>query len=226
MNRWIIWIGASLMFSIIVRPLAAEDFTGVNGAPNWKVYDYNGSSKQLRSRVPTLIQSGGIAFDFLYTPSTALLVTSFPGYRGSLLGNLTGTVSATVAVEAITGTVFDYYGEPSCGGTNAYVRFFFEKDTAGDFSETNYWWSNPVHVNLSDLESGKVIAAALSDGSQWSDFYGHFGNDPAYSAAFSAALSDVGMIGLSFGGGCFFENGVGIATGVGSFQLLNFSVSH
>lgn len=206
MNRWIICIGASIMFSLVVGPLAAEDFTGANGAPKWKVYDYNGSAKELRSRVPSLIQTGGIGFDFLYTPSTALLVTSFPGYRGSLLGSLTGTVSATVAVTAIPGTVFDYSGEQSCGGTNAYVRFFFEKDTSGEFSETNYWWSNPVDVNLSDLVgTSMTISASLSDGSKWSDFYGHFGNDPAYSAAFNAALSDVGMIGLSFGGGCFLK---------------------
>jgi hypothetical protein len=228
MNRWIIGIGASIMLSTVVSPLVAEDFTGVNGAAKWKVYDYNGSGKQLRSRVPSRIQNGGIAFDFLYTPSTALLVTSFPGYRGSLVGNLTGgSVSATMAVAAISGTVFNYYGEPSCGGTDAYVRFFFQKDTSGEFAETNYWWSNPLHVNLTDLENGNVtIGVPLSDGSKWSDYYGHFGNDPAYSAAFNAALADVGMIGLSFGGGCFFENGVGIATGVGSFQLLNFSVSH
>jgi hypothetical protein len=33
------------------------------------------------------------------------------------------------------------------------------------------------------------------------------------------------MIGLFFGGGCFFENGVGTADGSGVFTLASLSVS-
>lgn len=64
-------------------------------------------------------------------------------------------------------------------------------------------------------------------GGEWSDYFGHFGNNPAYAAAFAAAVKDVQMIGLSFGGGCFFENGVGIVpgTGSGSFRLMDFTVT-
>jgi hypothetical protein len=48
-----------------------------------------------------------------------------------------------------------------------------------------------------------------------------------YAAAFQQAVKDVQMIGVSFGGGCFFENGVGIqpGTGSGSFRLMDFSVT-
>ena len=213
-------------------PLLAEDFSDFNGAPKWKVYDYNRSAKELRSRIPYNAQPGGIAFDFLYTPDTALLGTDHPGYKGSLLGDLTGeTVSAKVGVTVTPGTVFNYYGEPSCGGTEANVRLFFETSTSGKFAETNYWWSNPIHLDLSALEAltlgdKTMTMTAPLDGSQWSDFYGHFGNDPAYSAAFAKAVKDVKFIGLSFGGGCYFENGVGIVagTGTGSFRLVNFSV--
>jgi hypothetical protein len=41
---------------------------------------------------------------------------------------------------------------------------------------------------------------------------GHFGTyDATHTAAFAAAVADVQYIGLSFGGGCFFANGVGVA---------------
>jgi hypothetical protein len=61
------------------------------------------------------------------------------------------------------------------------------------------------------------------DGSNWSDFYGHFGNDPAYAAGFNAAVANVTEIGLSFGGGCFFENGVGTTDGSGTFTLNSYT---
>jgi hypothetical protein len=65
------------------------------------------------------------------------------------------------------------------------------------------------------------------DPQNWSDFYGHFGNDPAYADAFDAAVRNVEFVGLSFGGGCFFQNGVGIepGTGSGTFRLLSFLVN-
>jgi hypothetical protein len=65
-------------------------------------------------------------------------------------------------------------------------------------------------------------SVAIGDGSQWSDFYGHFGNDPAFSGGFAAAVSNVTEIGLSFGGGCFFESGVGAPDA--TFTLTSFTV--
>ncbi len=85
-----------------------------------------------------------------------------------------------------------------------------------------------MSVDLEQLKLGSfTLTANLSDGSQWSDFYGHYGNDPAYAAGFANAVQDVQLIGVSFGGGCFFENGVGIkpGTGSGQFQLLDFTAT-
>jgi hypothetical protein len=63
------------------------------------------------------------------------------------------------------------------------------------------------------------------NGAVWSDYYGHFGNDPAYAAGFQAALGNVTDIGVSFGGGCFFENGVGTTDGSGAFTINTYAVS-
>lgn len=207
----------------------AEDFENQRpGAPKWKVVDYNRVQTH-PARVPDKIP-GGISFKFLNTPDTALLATSHPSYNGSLLGDLTGkNVSATVGVSVTTGTDFDYYGEPDACGRPANVRLYFQTDTGGKFEETDYWWSNPMSVDLDALAAGsdQTITASLANPSSWSDFYGHFGNDPAYSDAFAAAAADVQLIGVSFGGGCFFENGVGIkqGTGSGTFRLMDFSVT-
>ena len=72
-----------------------------------------------------------------------------------------------------------------------------------------------------------MLIATLANPGMWSDYFGHFGSEPAYSAAFLDATKDVQFIGLSFGGGCFFSNGVGIkaGTGSGSFRLTDFTVT-
>jgi hypothetical protein len=153
-----------------------------------------------------------------------LLITNQKAQNPTLLGDLTGkTVTASFTVAGATGPL-SYCGEPdACGGTASYVRFYFETTKAGGFDESQYWWSNPVSWPLANGSSGDI--STTFDGSNWSDFYGHFGNDPAYAAGFAAALSNVTGIGVSFGGGCFFENGVGTSDGSGTFTLNSFSVS-
>src|SRR5215210_218670 len=220
-------LGCALLLAV-PHSVRAEDFESLKpGAPKWKVVDYNRVQTH-PARIPAKIP-GGISFDFLDTPDTALLVTSHPSYNGALLGDLTGkTVSARVGVSVNPTADFDYYGEPDACGRQANVRLYFQTDTGGKFEETDYWWSNPISVDLEALKAGdQTLAASLSDPSKWSDYNGHFGSDPQYTAAFAEAVKDVQSIGLSFGGGCFFENGVGIkqGTGSGSVRLMDFSVT-
>ena len=61
------------------------------------------------------------------------------------------------------------------------------------------------------------------DPSKWSDYYGQFGS--TVPADFAKAVANVTEIGVSFGGGCFYENGVGTTDGSGTFTLNTFSVS-
>ncbi|MFZ0181286.1 MAG: hypothetical protein WAL84_15680 [Candidatus Dormiibacterota bacterium] len=194
-----------------------------SGSSNWKLGYYNTSGRALSmSSVPS--GSALATFNFTTPDNTALLVTTQGSDKSSLLGDDTGlNVSATATISGLTGA-FTYYGEPSCGGTTAYVRYFFTTSKSGGFDETQYWWSNPVSAALT--ANGSVTLPTVSfDGSNWSDFYGHFGTDPLYSDGFNAAVSDVTTIGLSFGGGCFFENGVGTTDGSGTFTLNTFAVT-
>ena len=72
------------------------------------------------------------------------------------------------------------------------------------------------------LAQGSATLTARLDPSEWSDWDGHMGNsDTAHAAAFAEAVADVQQIGLSFGGGCFFANGVGTPNGSGSIALTN-----
>jgi len=197
-----------------------------NSAPKWKVWTYNPSNRAFKGSVPAKDAPNAIAtFPFPVAPDTALLITDHGSYKGTLLGDLTGkTISATVST---AGGPFTYYGAntPSnpCPGT-ATVRFYFQTKSPASFSETDYWWSNPVSLPLNGLTNNPTPMSVSLNPANWSDYFGHFGADPTYLAAFNAAVKDVTSIGFSFGGGCFFENGVGAPTG-GSFTLRSFSVA-
>ncbi|MGZ8845154.1 MAG: hypothetical protein ACXW3C_01685 [Pyrinomonadaceae bacterium] len=163
---------------------------------------------------------------FLETPDTAFLLTSHHSYEGDLLGDMTGKIiQAVVKIEASPTAEFTYYGEPDACGEPASVRFCFETDTREKFRETDYWWST-VSPELQSLNGHNlIIIFPMSFPSGWSDYNGHFASsDPAHEAAFAVVVGNVKKIGLSFGGGCFFANGVGIRPGTGSgfFNLKAF----
>jgi hypothetical protein len=75
------------------------------------------------------------------------------------------------------------------------------------------------------LANGNMTLTDDFNPALWSDYNGHVGNVTGYTAGFYAALSNVTDIGLSFGGGCFFENGVGTTDGSGTFTLNSFMVN-
>jgi hypothetical protein len=210
--------------------LSAPATAADDGAPKWKVWNYNPSGRALSGGVPAATNAGIATFAFPVDPNTALLVTEHGSYKGTLLGDLTGkTISATVSD---SGGPFTYFGEGPggtgtpgnpCPGTPT-VRLFFQTSNAGGFNETHYWWSNPKSLPLNGLTAKTQITESLGFPGNWSDFYGHFGNDPAFSAGYQDAVKNVTSIGLSFGGGCFFENGVGAPNG-GSFTLWSFTAN-
>lgn len=200
------------LIGLMVAAMAAIGFGGVgafaDSPANWQLAD--GSAQGF----------GGIAtFNFSVPDNAHLLYNS---KETDLLGNKLGTpMSATFTVQDVTGT-FTYGGEPSCGGTTGNVRLAFESIPPGaKFAYTNYWWAD-VSPASAVLANGTVTLTILVDPAQaWSDWNGQSSANNA--AAFNAAASDMTVVGLSFGGGCFFENGVGTTDGSGSFTLTNFT---
>jgi hypothetical protein len=178
-----------------------------NPSTNWQLAD---GSAQVTS-------TGVAAFNFSVPDKAHLLYNSKdPALLGGQLGS---TMSASAAVAGVTGT-FTYGGEPSCGGTTGNVRLYFESIPPGaKFAFTNYWWADAAFTTLAD---GSVSLTATVDPAQpWSDWNGQ--PSASNASAFTAAASNITAVGLSFGGGCFFENGVGTTDGSGSFTLNSFS---
>ena len=223
MKRLII-LPALVVAALTVSVTAA---LGASGTSNWHVGYYTASNKTLSYSQAS--NAGLASLNFTNQANTALLVTSQKIKGSGLLGDMTGkSVAATATIGGVNGAV-NYYGEPdACGGTTAYVRYYFETSNASGFNETHYWWSNPV---AAPLANGAVSLAPVSlSGANWSDYYGHFGTDANSdgflgAAAFNTAVKNVTTIGLSFGGGCFFENGVGTTDGSGTFTLNSYTAT-
>jgi hypothetical protein len=132
-------------------------------------------------------------------------------------------VSATFSIDKSAGATFFYDTTDNPCGTPSSTRLFFETSNAGGFDETHYWWSNPTAALL-DTATGQVTITATVNGQNWSDFFGHFGLGP-FADGFEAAASNATGIGLSYGGGCFFANGVGVQNGSATFHLVSYTVS-
>ena len=212
-------IGGAFALSL-VGGLAGPALAAPPTASNWHVGVYTPSGRALSEGQAATVADGLASFQFTTAPNTALLINTQGSQKGSLLGDLTGeTVTATFSISGTS--QFSYYGEGtsanSCNSP-ASARLFFETSNAGGFAPTHYWWSNGV--GFAQLANGTFTLSATISPTQWSDFYGTFGS--AALDGFAAAASNVTGIGLSFGGGCFFENGVGAPDA--SLTLTSFTV--
>lgn len=189
-------------------------------ASSWKLGYYTPSPLGALSMSDAKPGGGIASFDFTDQSNTALLVTSHGAFKGTSLGDLAGTtITAAFTISGAAGP-FTYFGEPDGCNTPASTRLFFQTDNGGGFQFTHYWWSNPVSQTL---ENGTFTLTATVEPTGWSDWNGQPGS--TQTAGFADAASNVKTIGFSFGGGCFFENGVGTADGSGTFTLVSFNVN-
>jgi len=165
----------------------------------------------------------GIAtFDFTAGNKTRLL---YNGRDTSVLGNLSGkTMIANFNVANVSRTAtFTYSGE-TAGSVlpSASVRLYFESIPPGSkFAYTNYWWAD-VTPGSASLANGQVtLTITVNPAEKWSDWNGQ--QSGSNVGLFNAAAANVTAVGLSFGGGYFFENGAGTSDGSGTFTLNSFT---
>lgn len=218
MKRFNILVAAVIMSGVLIAPALASAAPNGPGASNWHLGYYNPSGMAL-SMAQAAPGSGIASFNFTNQDNTALLLNT-QGASGFVGNDLEKTISASIAISNMTGA-FSSYG--TCGSTPPTVRIFFETSySVGGFSYTDYWWSHDATYVLAE---GSATISALVDptSATWSDWNGQSSADN--SAAFSAAARNVTGIGFSFGGGCFFENGVGTSNGSGTFTLTSFDVN-
>jgi hypothetical protein len=200
----------------------------------WTVYDYNPSNQAIAPRnspnsMPATTTGTTTTFQFKAGIYTALLTTTDPSLTGDLSLK---TLSDTISVSGDAATFMTQHNGGNCASNfPAAARFYFRSPSASGPSTgtppagfyTQFWWSNPVNVQLlSGDQAGPTIMAHMSVPSEWSDWNGQNGSNPEVTEAFLEATHKVQAIGLSFGGECFFETGV---TPTSPFTTEQFSSS-
>ena len=210
----------ALLASLCLPPLATISAFGDSGSSPWTVFDYNPSGRALAPRVsagsmPATTTGATTIFQLLPGTFTALLVTNDR--------SMTGDLSGKTLVDTVTWSGTGSFTEQNGGGClpdNQFVRFKITAPSAAGPSVgsppagfyTQFWWSNPVHVNVAGNTGSGTISVPLNwpaAAHQWSDWNGKGNADSLeLTEAFIEATQNVRLVGLSFGGGCFFENGL------------------
>lgn len=217
-------IGALILVGVIAMP------TSVMASSNqWKLGSYTANGGFAFKSAPL----GAFAF-----PTVPAQCSPAPGCEGNtgqgaalllnntgpLTGNLTNkTITVTFNISGATGA-FTYGGEPDASGIAANVRLYWDSASitkAKIFAATNYWWSNPVNVTLANGVGTLTETTALPG--NWSSYNGALGS--ADTSTFLAAVRNVQDIGVSFGGGYFFANGVGTTDGSGTFTVTSITIN-
>lgn len=213
----------------------------MNGS-EWSLFSVtcttNGNCNSHASTADT-IPTGGVFFVFPnagsstsaptyaseFTITFALSLTTSDSITASI--NIPTTCSVTALSPCPTTAFLGNPNGNACGTANT-VRLFFHSTGTNSFP-TQYWWSNPSSYTITTggtLGTTMHIGPVPMNGASWSDFFGKFGTG-AGASGFADAIQNIKDIGLSFGSGCFFANGVGTdaATGTANFELLNYYVA-
>jgi hypothetical protein len=238
-SRTVIWIGILAVLIVLAFTITASAQRKVG---EWFIMTYvpdNNWSVPVPLPV-TQIKGNGVSFDFYPTADRAVLIADISQDRQFAPGKLVGkTLSARIGINATPGATFSYYnndtGNADPGG---FVRLYFQGVNPAltgcepgwhperPDCEAQYWWSNPLHIDLVDLAASgqEITLQALLSPEVWSDRDGHMGNaDAAHIAWFDATVAHATKFGLSFGGGSWWAFGCGVeAPATASFLLYKF----
>lgn len=166
--------------------------------------------------------SGGWYFDFPSAPGSVHYVTAAV--------DMAAVKSVTATIEVITAEnpTFEYALQSNNTCTNpAHVRLLLQQkgdDLSGTNGKQYYrWWSIKAAYKLTS--GSTALTAEVSDPGQWLSVFGERGNSsPAARAGFRQAMSNLGAVGFSFGGGCFYGHGVRVNGGEARFVATSYEV--
>lgn len=221
----------SIILGCLLLWIACHARGGQPPSSPWIVYKW-GNSGQYRPFSAAGVGGDIATFPFPSTGNNvaypALLTTTTVS---EYLGNLSGqTVSATLSVTATGNPDFVWGGLLSGWNTcclPANTRLFISTSAAA-YSNSGYtacpscyWWATSAWVEIAP--TGAVTISALLDPSLWSNAQGQLGTSEP--TAFANAVANVRQIGLSYGGGSFYDVGIAVLNGSGTatFHLLSFS---
>ena len=171
---------------------------------------------------PTPRTGGGWYFDFPTDPNSVHYVLAAVNMAASSYVNASILVTTTGTPEFI----YNLQPNNTCLYP-AHVRFLLQEkgdDLSGRKGKQYFrWWSNSVAYQLASGTAN--LRASLTDLTQWTSVFGEKANaSAAATAGFQQAIANLGSVGFSFGGGCFYGHGVRVSGGGARFTVTNYAV--
>jgi len=101
----------------------------------------------------------------------------------------------------------------------ATCRLMIEQQNDNMSDPNGRWWANASIYNLGSQDNQIISFTIPFTSDQWTNVIGQ-----ANASAFAAALSNIGWVGITFGGQYFAGHGVAIRGGSSKFVLISYSV--
>lgn len=172
-----------------------------------------------------------------YRDAGDLITFDFP-LPNQRVSFLTHPTSGSINGATITATFFIEANNPAYTGANVggcvvpvNVRLYFTSGNAvyklstADKYPNLYWWCSQTGAvaYIEQVDDGALVTlTGTVTPTQWSNANGQSASSQL--AGFNTAANSPKHIGMAFGGGCFFDTGVGISSGSSTFHLLTFEV--
>jgi hypothetical protein len=157
------------------------------------------------------------SFDFPRAPGSVHYITKPATIAAK------GAVQASFSITTRGDAVFDYHtaANNTCNAPAA-VRLLLQRKAdnlsgAGPYAFYR-WWSIAGTV----LRAGSFTLTVPLKPALWSSVFGKTGD--ANPRAFADALADLGNVGVTFGGGCFYGHGVRLLRGSAVFTMKRFAI--
>jgi hypothetical protein len=170
--------------------------------------------------------SPGWSFDFPiydHVPPTDCVASGCPrvGYVTTPTSiNLTGkTLSMEFQVDVTGEPVFQYAPNPdnTCGGA-ATASLSIQRLGNTGHGEFDRWFSKSSII----LANGTGTLSIELSPDKWISVYGRDGNDATAASGWQTVLTNVGSVGVVFGGGCLADHGANITGGTATFLMIQF----
>jgi hypothetical protein len=120
-------------------------------------------------------------------------------------------------IEADPAVVWNYHFEKaSTCDTPASTHVMLQTKNDDLVKSDGRYWSNPVGITL--INGTFTLNIPVKEGN-WTNVDGGFNED-----GFKKLLQNMGNVGFTFGGGCFFGHGVSVSRGKAKFYVTSFSI--
>lgn len=175
---------------------------------NWYIYYSSGMPPH-----PSLDADGAWSFEF---PSAGngghvnYVQTPF---------STTSTPTEMVVTFKVEATTAQYVVIDPGDRAPATVRLFWEQHGDDLTNPNGRWWAHASLYNLGSQDGQTFTLTVPFTSDQWSNVDGQFDDQ-----AFSAALQNIGWVGMTFGGQSFAGHGVALSAGSAKYVLIDYRV--